>query len=838
MRSLAQDIRYALRTFVKAPVFTLVVVLSLALGIGANTAIFTLTDQMLLRMLPVGAPRELVQLENVGPHAGNNRGSAWRYTFSHPMYLDLRARSEGVLSGVMARFPTEASIRVGAGVEMGRVELVSGNYFSVLGVGAALGRTFTDDDDRNVDGHPVVVLGHRYWRERFKGDTSVVGSKIYLNNHPMTVIGVSQEGFQGIDGTAPVLMRLPMTMKKVATPTWDELKDRRTTWAHLFGRLQPGVSLEQAKAKLAVDYHNLIVEESKAAFFDTQPAEQRQRFLTQKFEMETAGKGFSTMRAQVETPLRVLSFLVALVLLIACANVAGLLLARAASRRKEIAIRLAMGANRLQLLRQLLTESVLLALAGGLLGVLVSIWSCDFLLMFLRTDDSALVIHSTPDARILGFTALISILTGILFGFVPAWQATRVELSETLKDQAASVVGGRMQLHLRKGLVVAQVALSLLLLVGAGLFARSLANLKGTHPGFEVDRVAAFSVNPSLNAYDEPRRLAFFRQLKANLTSVPGVESVALSAVRVLSNDEWDSNVSVEGYTAKPGEDMNPFCNAISGGYFKTLGMPLLAGREFDERDAASEWKVAIVNRTFAEKYFGTVNAVGRRIEMGRGPNVKLETTIIGVVGDAKYENMRAQGGRQVFWPFERFGKFLGGLNVVIRTTREPEPLFHAMRAEVSRLDSGLPVTGMRTLEQERDLSLVVERMLASLGMAFSLLATLLASLGLYGVLAFVVQSRTREIGIRMALGAEQASVAWMVVRDLLVLVCGGAALGLVASVALTRYAASTLYNIKPLDPLTFTAAVVVLGVVAAAAGLLPALRATRVDPIRALRYE
>ena len=837
MRSLVQDVRFALRSFQKAPVFTLIVVLSLALGIGANTAIFTLTDQILLRLLPVRGPRELVQLEGVGPHTGANRGTP-RYNFSYPMYLDLRARAGGVLSGVMARFPTDANIRVGDGAEVGRVELVSGNYFSVLGVGAALGRTFSDDDDRKAGGHPVVVLGYRYWQERFKADPGVVGRKIYLNNNPMTVIGVSQEGFQGIDGTAPVLLRVPMTMKKAATPTWDDLQDRRSTWAHLFGRLKPGVTMEQAKARLAVEYHNLLVEESKAAYFSERPAEVRERFLTQKFELEPAAKGFSDVRERVATPLRVLSFLVALVLLIACANVAGLMLARAAGRRKEIAVRLAMGASRAQLLRQLLTESVLLALLGGMAGVIVSVWSCDFLLTFLRTRDTALVIQSTPDARILGFTALLSLLTGIVFGFVPAWQATRVELADTLKDQAGSVVGGRLQLRLRKGLVVVQVAVSLLLLVGAGLFAHSLANLEGTNPGFQVERISAFTVDPSLLSYDESRRMAFFRQLVSNVKSVPGVESAALSVIRVLANEEWDSTVTVEGYASKPGENVNPYCNAVSGDYFQTLGMQMLAGRAFDERDAASEWKVAVVNRSFAEKYFGTVNAVGRRIEMGGGLNLKLETVIVGVVADAKYENLRARGGEQVFWPYERWGRFLGGLHVIVRTVGEPEPLFQAIRAEVSKIDPNLPVTAMRTLVQERAQSLVLERMLASLATAFSLLATLLASLGLYGVLAFVVQSRTREIGIRMALGAEQASVAWMVVRDLLILVGGGAALGLAAAVALTRYAASTLYNTKPLDPLTFLAAVAVLGVVAAAAGLLPSWRATRVDPIQALRYE
>lgn len=837
MRSSVQNIRYALRSFGKAPVFTLVVVASLALGIGANTAIFTLTDQIMLRLLPVKEPRELVQLENSGPHPGSNRGDP-RYTFSYPMFLDMRARAGGVLTDVMARLAASASIRVGDGAEMGRVELVSGNYFSVLGVGAAVGRTFTDDDSRSAGGEAVAVLGYRFWQERFKADPEVVGRKIYVNNNPFTVVGVSGEGFQGIDGTAPVLLRVPITMKKAVTPTWDDLMNRRGTWAHLFGRLKPGVTLEQARAKLAVEYHNLVVEESKDAYFNQGPAEMREKFLTQRLEMSPAATGFSGVRESVRTPLRVLSFLVALVLLIACANVAGLMLARAAARRKEIAIRLAMGAGRVQLLRQLLTESLLLALAGGVLGVIVSVWSCDFLLTFLRTGDSTLVIHSTPDARILGFTALVSVLTGILFGFVPAWQATAVSLADTLKDQAGSVMGGRLQLRLRKGLVVVQVALSLLLLVGAGLFARSLANLHGTNAGFHLDRVAAFVVEPSLNGYDEARRMTFFRQVREKLSRMPGVESVSLAAIRVLANQDWVSSVSVEGYAKKPGESVSTFCNAVSSGYFKTLNMPMLAGRDFDDRDAATGWKVAIVNRSFAEKYFGTVNAVGRRIEMGGGLNKKLETVIIGVVADAKYQNLRASGGTQVFWPYERWGAFLGGMDVTFRTTGEPGALFRAMRAEVARLAPGLPVSEMRTLEQQREMSMVLERMLASLAMAFSLLATLLASLGLYGVLAFVVQSRTREIGIRMALGAEQAGVAWMVVRDLLLLVCGGAGLGLMASIGLTRYAASTLFGVKPLDPVSFVAAVVVLGLVAAAAGLLPSLRAARVDPIRALRYE
>ncbi|MGJ5818020.1 ABC transporter permease [Paludibaculum fermentans] len=837
MQTFSQDLRSALRSFVKNPLFTAVVVLSLGLGIGANTAIFTLTDQVLLRLLPVKEPRTLVQLKVLGEMWGASRGAP-EFIFSHPMFLDLRQPASAVFTGLMARFSTRATLRLGEEAELAAVELVSGDYFEVLGVGAAVGRTLTSSDNVRPGAHPVVVLGYRYWKERCNADPTLVGKTIRVDDHPMTVVGVSQAGFDGLDGTEPVAARIPLMMKSWMTPNWDDLNNRRSTWLQVFGRLRPGVSAAQAQVVLDGVYHNFLLEETKEGFFTKTPPEAAQSLLKQRLVVAPAARGFTQMRQAVEKPLRVLTVLVGLVLLIACANVSSLLLARAEVRRKEMAVRLAMGASRARLLRQLLVESLALSLCGGALGTLLSIWCSDFMVRFMKVEDHALSIVTTPDLRILAFTAIVSLLTGVLFGFIPAWRATRLDLAPTLKDQGGRVTAGAGHLRLRRALVVAQVALSVLLLVGAGLFGRSLGRLRAVDPGFQVSNVVAFTVDPSLNGYAQDRVGPFFRSLESTLRSTAGVQNVALTGIRMLASEEWHAGVRIEGYQPRPGESLSPLSNGVSGTYFETIGLPLLAGRTFDERDAASQWKVAIINRAFALKYFGRVNVVGRRIALAEGSRTPPDTEVIGVVENAKYLSLRETPKAQVFWPYQRFLALTGGLHVMVRTQQDPGLAMPVLRQAVARLDAGLPVFDMRTLEAQREESLAQDRLLASLALAFSTLAALLAALGLYGILAYMVQARTNEIGIRMALGAGQGSIVWMVARQLLLMVGIGAALGMAAASGLVRLVSSQLYGMAAADPASFALALGLLAVVGAAAGLVPSIRAARVDPIQALKYE
>lgn len=837
MRNIAQDLRFALRSFGKHPVFTAVVVLSLGLGIGANTAIFTVTDQVLLRLLPVRAPRELVQVKAVGERWGASRGTP-NFIFSHPMYRDLAQPASAVFTGMMARYPGRAALRVGDEPELVAAELVSGNYFDVLGVGAALGRTLTPEDDVRPDGHPVVVLGYRYWRERLRGDAGVVERTIAMNGHPMTVVGVSQAGFDGLDGTEPVAVRIPMMMKSWVTPTWNDLTNRHSTWLQIFGRLRPGVTAQQARSLLDGVYHGFLREETRDPFFAKLPAEAARSLMRQRIEVVPAERGFSQIRQAVEKPLRVLTILVALVLLIACANVAGLLLARTEVRRKEIAVRLALGASRPRLLRQLLAESLLLASAGGALGTLLAVWCGDFLARYMTVQDQALTINTTPDLRILAFTAAVSLLTGLLFGFVPAWQGTSVELSPSLKDQGGRATAGLAHLRLRRALVVAQVALSVLLLVGAGLFGRSLNNLQSLDPGFRPAQVVAFAVEPSLNGYTPERTGRFFRELETTLQAVPGVERVAFSGIRMLAGEEWHAGVVLDGVKRRPGESMSPLSNGVSGSYFDAIGLPLLAGRTFDARDEGTNWRVALVNRSFAMKYYGTLRVVGRRIALAGRLQAAPDTEIIGVVEDAKYYSLREKPQAQVFWPYQRFIAMTGGLHVMVRTRQDAGTVVPLLRQAVARMDAGLPLVDVRTLEQQRDESLAHERLLATLAMGFSALAALLAALGLYGLLTHTVQARTNEIGIRMALGAGQGRIVWMVGRQLLAMVGFGAVAGTLAAWGLSRLVAAQLYGLQAADPASFVIALGVLAAVAGGAGLVPSLRAAGVDPIRALKYE
>jgi len=831
MAVLLQDLRYALRTLRKSPLFTTVAVLSVALGIGANTAIFTLINQLILQLLPVKHPEELVLLTWRGSHYGSNTGSN---ALSYPMYQDFRDKNQ-VFRNMFCRYGMYMSLSFEGRTELVSGELVSGNYFPVLGVGAAVGRVFTASDDLYQGGHPLAVLSYGFWKSRFGGDPGIVGQRIVVNGYPLTIVGVSQAGFDGVEvGYAPQI-RVPMMMKKEMTPgPWYSLNDRRSRFVQAFGRLKPGMTLEAAKAGLQPLFHQILAMEVQDQAFAHASADSKAHFLKAWIDVLPASKGRSDLRRQFANPLWALMAMVGLVLLIACSNVANLLIARATARQKEVAVRLAMGASRGRLIAQLLEESLLLSIAGGGAGLGLAVLMDKALIGFLPAGVIPLNVSSSPDARVLGFTLAISVMTGLVFGLAPALQSTRPELAGTLKDQAGAVVGGAA-VGLRKTLVVLQVALSLLLLIGAGLFIQSLKNLKDLNPGFRTENLAAFSLDPTLNGYKPERSRQFYRQLVERLNGLGGVSSAALAVVPLLDDNEWDSSVTVEGYTNKEGVD--PHMQFVTPGFFDTLAVPILLGRDFTLRDDTGAQKVAIVNEKFAKRYLGNGSPIGHHVGMGGDPGTKTDIEIVGVVKDTKYENMRQEVPYELYRPYQQVD-FVTGVSAYVRTRTDPANLFAALRQTVRQVDSSVPVFGMRTLVQQVDKSLVTERMLAALSTVFGCLATVLAAVGLYGVMAYMVARRTREIGIRMALGAGRGTVVWLVMREVLRLAAIGVAVGVPSAWALTRLVETQLFGIKPADPGTMVLAAVGIASVATLAGYLPARRATGIDPMRALRWE
>jgi len=835
MGNLAQDLRFAIRTFKKSPVFVAVAVLSLALGIGANTAIFSLVDQLLLRLLPVKDPQQLVLLWSRGPHYGSNTG---RYKLSYPMYEDFRDHNQ-VFSGMFCRFDTSFNISYGGRTERAEGELVSGTYFPVLGVGAALGRVFTPDDDRTPGGEPFAVISYRYWKNRFAGSPNVIGQKLLVDGYPITIVGVSQAGFDGTDPGSSPDIRIPIMMEGPVFPQFARfysLKNRRGRWVNVFGRLKPGVTIQKAKASLQPFFHQILDMEVQQKEFAHAAPEVKKAFLTMWMDVLPAARGDSEMRRQFANPLLVLTALVGLVLLIACANVANLQIARATARQKEVAIRLALGAGRARIVSQLLVENLLLALAGGACGLAMAVWMDRGLLHFLPPGDSPLTISSTPDWRILAFALGVSLLTGILFGLAPAAQSTRPELAGTLKDQVGSIAGGT-SVGLRKMLVAAQVSLSLLLLIGAGLFIRSLSNLKDLDPGFRVSNLVSFEVNPTMNGYQPERSLDFYRRLRDGLNAIPGLESSSLAIMPVLNGWEWDNSMTIEGYRNKPNDAPDPHMQFVSPDYFKTMRIPILVGRDFRMSDGKGAPKVCIVNEKFARRFFTDGIALGKHIGLGGDPGTKLDTEIIGVARDTKYESMRDEVPIEVYEPYTQ-QDFVLGMYAYVRTARPPGQVFSSIRRVVNNLDPNLPISEMKTLETQVEQSLITERLVATLSSGFGMLATLLAAIGLYGVMAYIVAQRTREIGVRMALGASGRDVMMLVMRDVFLLTGIGIAIGLPAAWGLTRMVQSQLYGIRPNDAMTIAAATLGIGLVALLAGYVPALRATRVDPMRALRWE
>jgi predicted permease len=829
MAHIWQDVRYAWRTLLHTPAFTVIVVSTLALGIGANTAIFSLADQILLRLLPVKNPEQLVVFDNPGAFAGRSFNSN---TFSYPMYRDFRDRNS-VFGGVIARFPTPLTLMMNGQSERVSGELVSGNYFEVLGVHAIVGRTLSPEDDRVPGGHPVVVLSHDYWTRRFAADPGVLNRSLSLNGQPMTIVGVAQAGFHGIVGGQSPDVTVPVMMKAQMTPTWNDLENRRSRWLTLMARLKSGVSAAQAESAMNVMYRQINDEEVKALTTASQSF--RQRFVNNHLFLRPGRKGRSDLRSQFSTPILVLTGMVGLVLLIACANVANLLLARGAARQKEVAIRLALGATRAGIVRQRLIESLMLAGTGAALGLVLAWWTGHLLVNTLPVDEAARTLSASPDGRVIVFALTIAVLTAMLFGLVPALQSTRPVLTSTLKDEAGSVVGGTGHARFRKGLVVAQVGLSVLLLAGAGLFARSLYNLKTLNPGFEANQLLGFSIDPSLSGYSRERSTAIFQQLQEQLGTIPDVQSATASVMPLLTDSNWSSTVRVEGYTAKEGENLNPSINAVGPGYFSTMGQALLQGREFTAKDATEAPKAAVINETMAKYFFGSENPLGRHIGWRRTNVTGIE--IVGVVKDSKMATLRDEPTRVVYTPYMQEDE-LGSMTFYVRARGSAAGIAAAVRQVAQRVDANLPIFDMKTMTQTLDESLFIERMVAALSMIFGALATLLAAIGLYGVMSYSVARRTREIGIRMALGARRGSVVWLVLSEVAAMVLVGVGIGAPLAFALGRVVQAQLFDLSAHDPLALIASATILTGVSLVAGYIPARRATRVDPMLALRYE
>jgi len=830
--SIRQDLKYGIRQLRSNPGYTLVAVISLALGIGANTAIFTLFDQIALRLLPVQNPRELVQLRVEGGRFGSNSGDG-RHTFSHPIYLALRDRNT-VFSGLTGQIVQNASLVGDDRSELVRVGMVAGNFFNVLGVQPLLGRLLTQDDDRTRLGHPVVVLQYDFWQKRFAGKREIVGSSIRLNGSPFTVIGISAPGFDGTDVGIPTHVWVPVMMKPIITPTWDELDNERYSWFYLFGRLKPGVSMEEAQTAMRLLYRQRQEEELQGQFFQKFP-ETRDQFLRQTFSLIPAARGQSSLRSGFERPLTVLQWLVGFVLLIACANVANLLLARGAMRGRELAIRGALGAGRVRLVRQLLVESFLLALAGGIAGLFLSSWLTKGLVRILPYDPANISLSTTPDLRILIFTTVITLLTALIFGLLPAIQGSRVLPGLALKEEAGSIAGGHGHVRLRKVFVTLQVGLSCMLLVGAGLFARTFQNLKSVDLGFNIENVVLFGVRPA-TVYDDARKIQIFRSLIEGLATVPGVKAVGANRQMLLTGGRWDSSITIPGVEPREGNQPWSFFNSITPGYFVALDIPIKGGRDLRWSDWGGSRKLCLVNEQLVNEYLGGANAVGRLLAQGTRNNP--DTEIIGVFGNARYEDVRGNIPRQIFVAMDSNIASISGVNVFARIQGDPRVVMPALREQVRRVDTNLIVSEMRTLDDQLNRRLSNERLLSFLSVGFALLASLLAVVGLHGVLSFVVARRTREIGIRIALGANQGRVIRLVMREMLPVILLGIAAGVITGLFCGRFVESQLFGIKAYDPPIFAIGVVILLIASLSAAFIPAWRASRIDPMDSLRHD
>ena len=829
-------LKLALRTQFKTPLVTTIAVLSLALGIGANAAIYSLFDQMLLRPLPVTAPSELANLTAPGPQQGSVRcGQAGDCSavFSYPMFRDLEGK-QSAFSGLVGHMSFGVNLSYNQQPINGVGMFVSGSYFPTLGLKPALGRLLGPSDDQVLGANFVAVLSYHFWESRLGSDLTVLNRTITVNGQSMTIVGVAPSGFEGTTLGAQPTVFVPITMRAAMDPGFSGFDNRRNYWVYAFGRLKPGMTMDQAQVSINTVYHP-IVTAVEAPLQKGMSDATMIRFKKKAIVLENGQCGQSSIHRAARTPLLMLFGITGIVLLIACANIANLLLARGATRSMEMSVRLALGASRGQLLTQLLTESMVLSLMGAAASLLVARWTLAGIAALLPPD-AANMFHFGLQPSVLVFAAVLAIGTGLLFGLFPALHSTRPNLMTAIRNNAGQISGARAASRFRATLVTVQIALSMTLLISAGLFVKSLINVSNVDMGLHVDNVVTFGISPELSGYDSTRSAVLFEQVENELSAIPGVTAVTSSLVPLLAGNNWATDVKVQGFKTGPDVDANAQYNEVSAGYFSTLGMTIISGREFTRRDSKDAPKVAVINEAFAKKFHLGNDAIGKF--MSRKGNDTLSIQIVGVVKNAKYSEVKQIVPALFTIPWRQDGR-VGSISFYVRTSQATSSsLLLTIPRVVKRLDPTIPIEQLKTMPQQIKENVFLDRMISILSAAFAALATLLAGIGLYGVLAYTVAQRTREIGVRMALGADARRVSGMVIKQVTGMVIVGGLIGIVAALGLGRAAKSLLFGIEGNDPLVFALSVVVLASVAFAAGYVPARRASRVDPMQALRYE
>jgi predicted permease len=841
LTDLRQDVVYGFRLLAKSPGFTAVAVLSLALGIGANTAIFSLIDTVLLKMLPVTDPQQLVALTDPsaeGVSIGTSNGE--RGNLSTREFEGLRDRTEA-FSGMFASqsdMDKQNAVIDGKAPEEVRTRLVSGGYFTVLGATASIGRPFTAADERGPGSAPYAVISYAFWQRRFGGSPSALGSHIHIGKADLEVIGVAQPHFLGENvGAAPDLW-IPLDMQPQIMPGRMWLEDdpghiaEKVMWLHVIGRLKPGVSRKQAQANVDVVFKQVVAEEfSKLS--QSQPD-----ILKQNLKLHDAGNGVSALRGQFADPLYVLMAVVALVLIIACANVANLLLARATARQKEMGVRLALGAGRARIIRQFLTESLMLSVAGGVAGSLLAVLGVRLLIRLVKSGPDAMMLDVRPDPRVLFFTIAVSLLTGLIFGLAPAWRSAGINVSGTLKEAGRGLTAGTAKIGIGKVLIAGQIALSVMLLIGAGWFIRTLRNLENVNLGYPREKLVVVGLDFLSAGYSGERLPFAYQELRERLARIPGVRAVTYSQNGLFSGSESGDRITVEGYKPQKPGDAGARFDEAGPKYFSVVGIPIMLGRDIEARDVESAESVCVVNEAFAKFYFGGRNPIGKHVT-DEFPDTRKTFVIVGVARDSRQNSLRRDIARRFYLSaLQPLGEFSPFMNYEIRTYGDASGVVEAARKAILAFDPAIPIGKDQPLVAMLDDNLRQERLIAQLSTVFGGLALLLACIGLYGVLSYGVAQRTNEIGIRMALGAERGAVIRMVLRETAILILIGLAIGVPASLACARFVESKLFGLKAADPVTLAAALGIMIVVAVASGYLPARRASKVDPLIALRYE